>query len=139
VADSWLTLLRVALAAELTADTGIRIEPGFIIGPVRDRVGCVFPGSRREREEDVQQAVAEVGIKLFRPFAQQREPTRPLDPTPLEEDAQTVIDALRDKQFEELGVPDVWFLRVTTEEFDLTDEQCVTLTVEVWGSNPFTA
>lgn len=137
MATSALTLLRAALIAELTTDLGIRIQPGRITGPVTEHVGCVFPGNRAEREEDVQTATIEVGVRIFQPYQPERERTVPLDPALLEEDAQKVIESVRDKQFDELGVGEVWFLRVVSEEYDLEDEQVVELTLRAFADNPF--
>lgn len=134
---SVLTTFREAVRAELATDLGIRIQAGRITGPVRERVGCVFPGSRSERDEDVSQADVELRVRIFQPHDPQRERTVPLDPALLEADAQAVIDSLKDKQFDELGAPDVWFLRVVAEEYDLEDEHVVELTIRAWTDNPF--
>lgn len=137
MATSLLTLLRQAIATELTNDLGIRVEPGRITGPVAERVACIYPGGREEFEEDVQRANVELAIRSFHPYAEQFEPTRPFDPALLEGDAQTIIESLRDKQFEELGVPGVWFVRVISETYDF-EEQSVECIVRAFTDNPFT-
>lgn len=138
MATSTVTLLRQAIATELANDLSVRVEPGRITGPVSERVACIWPEERSEHAEDVQRADVTLKVRSFHPYEQTIEPTRPLDPATLEGDAQTVIESLRDKQFDELGVPGVWFVRVTSEEYDFTDEQCVELTLYAWTDNPFT-
>ena len=130
---------REAVRAELETDLQIPFKSGLITflegtGSVRGDVGCVWVAGYRENGDSVQEQIIDLRVRVYRKFIQVRDPLNAIDPTALEDTAELVESALRDKQAAQFGV---WFFRPVSTEIDLAT-QGVEVTVTAIRANPFT-
>lgn len=126
-----LKTVREAIQAEVAADLGIDFVAGRIDANPRRSLGCCWSATVEEVAGHVLEENIEVFIRVFVPWQQRVEPSKPIDPVPLEELADTIRAALSDKQ-SQIG----WLFRVTRCELDY-DLHCVDAAILVWQANAF--
>lgn len=134
--DSQATVIRKAIALELTTDMAMRFEPGLVDEVAQsDTFGCVWIEEYAEEPSNVQIRMHTVGVRIFEKNpGRRREPTRPADPTSLENLAEAAELALKDKANAALGA---WFLRVVKVRFNLV-VRMAELEIVAWQDNVFT-
>jgi hypothetical protein len=111
-----LTGFREAVQAELQVDIGIDFVPGVLVGPVEGRpLGCVWCAGKKEADDNVGDEIIEVHVRAFQAVVLPQDPTVPVDPGPLEELADQIVAALKDKQ----TAFGPWFTRITELELDM--------------------
>ncbi len=125
--------VRAAVQAELAADLGIPFESGRIDQNPRRHLGCCWAAAVEEVEGHVLEEEIAVYARVFVPWQQPVEPTKPIDPTPLEELADTIRTALADRQAA-IG----WMFRVTRCELNY-DQHFVDCEIVVHQANTFAA
>ncbi len=130
-----LTALRTGLRDELAADLGIPAADGFYTGRSErnDLVG-VWIDEAREGAVVSDQEI-ELTVRVRKLYVSSRSGEAPADPTLLEEAAEAVDLALRDKQAASFGV---WFFRVTGVAFDY-EEWGFDVRLLAFRDNPFAA
>jgi len=133
---SAMATLRQGIRAELATDLGIQMVDGMLNAPAgiaRRDLGCVWVPGFGEKDDDVDTQMIDVRIRIYQQKIEQRNPEDPVDPTKLEDFAEAVELALRDKQAGQFGV---WFFRVRATEIDL-ESQGVEMSVIAMRANPF--
>lgn len=104
---------------ELATDLGIEVVDGFIEGPLENipeaGYGCVWPDNTQELFEDVMFEEIRIRIRVFLPITQQFTSETPADSSDLIELRSRIIQALREKQTNQMGV---WFFRPESFDFD---------------------
>lgn len=128
-----LTTFRQTVANELATELGIPFVPGRVEGPIENGLlGCSWPAGKRENADDANVEELEIYVRVLRPFTERIEPRLPIDPTPLEDLADTFQTALEAVQTS--AAP--WYFRVTELELDV-DAYTITATLVGYGYNLF--
>ena len=112
---SRLKTFRLQLQTQFEEAFGFKFVPGRLDGPITDRnLGCVWISQGGELAGDVNTAQLAATVRVFRKFPGQIEPTKPLDPSPLEEYVELLQATIKDHSTG-LGP---WFQRLVTWEID---------------------
>ncbi len=128
-----LTELRTGLRDELAADLGIPAQDGYFEGRSErsDMLGVWI--ERTSDAENVLQEDVQLVVRYRKQYVVARNQQVPSDPTPLEQAAEALQVALRDKQANTFGV---WMFRVSEIEFSYEDWGFDAL-VSAIRANPF--
>lgn len=116
MSESGLTTFRKQLERHLEEQLGIPFVSGALDGPLEQDLGCTFPGSKTEVPGHVQDEDLVVRIRVFLAHPGQGVELPP-DPAPLEELAEKLQLALKEKQTG-LGP---WYQRWISTEFDIEE------------------
>lgn len=126
-----LTDIRELIRDTLAADLGLRFVDGRLDGPQeRGSLGCVWTDRVEEDEDDVNYAVVTVGVRVFLRYERSREPSKPIDPAPLEQLVEKIQLSLRAKH----SATAANFLRVVSAQIDL-ERRGVEVSVRAWTEN----
>src|SRR5581483_6834597 len=91
--------IRQAIQVELQAELGFEFVAGIVpSNPRQERYGCVWVGMIEETAEHVLEEDVEVFVRVFVGWQQAVDPALPIDPLPVEQLADDVRAALKDKQ-----------------------------------------
>lgn len=111
---------------------GMRVVPGMLEGPIEKRdLACVFPLLEEENDENTNEEILTIGIRVYQAFKPPTPTGPPYDPVRLEEWTLAVKQALAGPW----GSLGVWYARVTRVEYDL-ETQGAEITVVGWQDNP---
>lgn len=128
---SSLGAFREAVQAELAEDLGVRFKGGKIDGPVTENdLGCCWSEGKAEVSGRVDEEQLFVRARIFLRFKPREGPEDVTDSRPLEDLAEKVQLAIRDKQTT-LGP---WYCRVTEVETNI-DLQYVEAQIVGWQDN----
>jgi hypothetical protein len=127
------TDFRLALMAALEPRLGMPVIAGRVDGAIKQRAVCSVWPIRRARASDHQlEEDVTLGVRCWLKWRDQKDPDRPVDPTPIEELSETLLAALSAVQTS-LGP---WYIDVVNVEFD-AEAQGIEATVVGRQWNPF--